>query len=97
MWSDMFQQNQLSTNTNIFTIGGHSLLIMQLFYQYKTKFHLETNTLSIADLFNIQQLLIMLNSFIKLLEIHKTSMIIIGIHYISLKVQNILFSLLSTI
>ena len=51
IWCDLFQQNQISTNTNIFTIGGHSLLIMQLFYQYKTKFHLETNTLSIADLF----------------------------------------------
>ena len=51
IWCDIFQQNQISIDTNIFTIGGHSLLIMQLFHRYKTKFHLETNTLSIADLF----------------------------------------------
>jgi aryl carrier-like protein len=51
LWCGIFQQNQISIDTNIFTIGGHSLLIMQLFHQYKTKFHLETNTLSIADLF----------------------------------------------
>ena len=51
IWCDLFQQNQISINTNIFTIGGHSLLIMQLFHRYKTEFHFETNTLSIADLF----------------------------------------------
>ena len=51
IWCDIFQQNQISIDTNIFTIGGHSLLIMQLFHRYKTQFHLQTNTLSIADLF----------------------------------------------
>ena len=51
MWCDIFQRSQISTDANIFSIGGHSLLIMQLFHRYKTKFHLETNTLSIADLF----------------------------------------------
>ena len=51
IWCDLFQQNQISINTNIFTIGGHSLLIMQLFHRYKTEFHFGTNTLSIADLF----------------------------------------------
>jgi aryl carrier-like protein len=51
IWCDIFQQNQISIDTNIFTIGGHSLLIMQLFHRYKTRFHLQTNNLSIADLF----------------------------------------------
>ncbi len=51
IWCDIFQQNQISIDANIFTIGGHSLLFMRLFQQYKTDFHLETNTLSIADLF----------------------------------------------
>jgi aryl carrier-like protein len=51
IWCDIFQQNQISTDVNIFTIGGHSLLIMQLFHRYKTKFRLETNTLSMGDLF----------------------------------------------
>jgi aryl carrier-like protein len=51
IWCDIFQQNQISIDTNIFTIGGHSLLLMQLLHRYKIEFHLETNTLSIADLF----------------------------------------------
>ncbi|CAF1561079.1 unnamed protein product, partial [Adineta steineri] len=51
IWCDLLKQKQISTNTNIFSIGGHSLLIMQLFHQYKTQFHLEMNSLSITDLF----------------------------------------------
>jgi aryl carrier-like protein len=51
IWCDIFQQNQISIDTNIFTIGGHSLILMQLFHRYKTQFHIQTNTLSIADLF----------------------------------------------
>ncbi|CAF3924800.1 unnamed protein product, partial [Adineta steineri] len=51
IWCEIFKQNQISTDTNIFTIGGHSLLVMQLFHRYKIEFHLETNTLSITDLF----------------------------------------------
>jgi aryl carrier-like protein len=51
IWCDIFQRNQISIDTNIFTIGGHSLLLMQLFHRYKTQFHLQTNTVSIADLF----------------------------------------------
>src|SRR6202044_2882307 len=51
IWCDIFQQNQISIDANIFTIGAHSLLLMQLFHRYKIEFHLETNTLSIANLF----------------------------------------------
>jgi hypothetical protein len=51
IWCDIFQQNQISIDTNIFTIGGHSLLLMQLFHRYKTQFQLQPNALSIADLF----------------------------------------------
>ena len=53
IWCDLFQQQQqqISIDANIFSIGGHSLLLMQLFHRYKTEFHLQTNTLSIADLF----------------------------------------------
>ncbi|CAF4019986.1 unnamed protein product, partial [Adineta steineri] len=51
IWCDIFKLNQISTDTNIFTIGGHSLLIMQLFHRYKIEFHLEANTLSISNLF----------------------------------------------
>jgi aryl carrier-like protein len=51
IWCDIFQQNQISIDTNIFTIGGYSLLLMQLFHRYKTQFQLQPNALSIADLF----------------------------------------------
>ncbi|CAF1518227.1 unnamed protein product, partial [Adineta steineri] len=51
IWCEIFKQKQISTDTNMFTIGGHSLLIMQLFHRYKIEFHLETNTLSISNLF----------------------------------------------
>ncbi|CAF4130154.1 unnamed protein product, partial [Adineta steineri] len=51
IWCEIFNQNQISTATNIFTIGGHSLLMMQLFHRYKIEFHLETTTLSISNLF----------------------------------------------
>ncbi|CAF4248414.1 unnamed protein product, partial [Adineta steineri] len=51
IWCHLFQQTQISHQTNIFTIGGHSLLLMQLHQIYKTRFHLESNNLSIIDLF----------------------------------------------
>ncbi|CAF4155672.1 unnamed protein product, partial [Adineta steineri] len=51
IWCEIFKQKQISTDTNIFTIGGHSLLMMQLFHRYKIEFHLETNILSISNLF----------------------------------------------
>ncbi len=51
LWCDILHLNQITINTNIFIIGGHSLLLMQLFHQYKTKFQLGTKPLSITDLF----------------------------------------------
>ncbi|CAF4114331.1 unnamed protein product, partial [Adineta steineri] len=51
IWCEIFKLNQISADTNIFTIGGHSLLMMQLFHRYKIEFHLETNALSISNLF----------------------------------------------
>ncbi|CAF4058212.1 unnamed protein product, partial [Adineta steineri] len=51
IWCEIFKLNQISTDTNIYTIGGHSLLMMQLFHRYKIDFHLETNALSISNLF----------------------------------------------
>jgi aryl carrier-like protein len=51
IWCDIFQHNQISSDANIFTIGGHSLILMQLLYRYKAKFHFEADTLSISDLF----------------------------------------------
>ncbi|CAF3902306.1 unnamed protein product, partial [Adineta steineri] len=53
IWCEILKLNQISTDTNIFTIGGHSLLMMQLFHRYKIEFHLEQkqNSFSISNLF----------------------------------------------
>jgi aryl carrier-like protein len=51
IWCDIFQQNQISTDANAFSIGAHSLLLMRLFHRYKTEFRLEINTLSFTDFF----------------------------------------------
>ena len=51
IWCEILQHNSISVNTNIFTIGGHSLLLMQLFHRYKTNFPLQPNNLSLVDLF----------------------------------------------
>lgn len=51
LWCEMFKCEKVSTTTNIFTIGGHSLLLIQLFHQYKTLFHFNTTSLNITDLF----------------------------------------------
>ncbi|CAF4112649.1 unnamed protein product, partial [Rotaria sordida] len=51
VWCNMFQQQQISIDTNIFTIGGHSLILMQLYHRYQTTFHLGIKSLSITDLF----------------------------------------------
>ena len=51
IWCDIFYQTGISINTNIFTIGGHSLLVMQLSQIYKKTFHLERNAFSVVDLF----------------------------------------------
>ncbi|UJR18784.1 hypothetical protein I4U23_005690 [Adineta vaga] len=44
MWCDILHQKQISISTSLFTIGGHSLLVMQLFHRYKIDFHLESSS-----------------------------------------------------
>ena len=88
IWCDIFKQNQISIDTNIFTIGGHSLLLMQLLYRYKTEFHLETNALSINDLFQHPTIVHhaqLIHQSINITD--KILMTISGLRYISLKVK----------
>ncbi|CAF0854016.1 unnamed protein product [Adineta steineri] len=53
IWCDIFKLNQISTDANIFTIGGHSLLMIELFHRYKIEFYLEQKQsgFSISNLF----------------------------------------------
>ena len=51
IWCDVLQHNQIAINTNIFTIGGHSLLIIRLLHRYKIEFGIGIDSLHITDLF----------------------------------------------
>ncbi|CAF1548872.1 unnamed protein product, partial [Adineta steineri] len=51
LWCNILQCDQISIDSSIFTIGGHSLLLMKLYYRYQTTFQLEINTLAITNLF----------------------------------------------
>ncbi|CAF0842950.1 unnamed protein product [Adineta steineri] len=50
IWCDICDHKQISIDTNIFLIGGHSLILIELLHRYKTTFHLDTKSLSITDL-----------------------------------------------
>lgn len=49
LWCQVLQQHngRISTTANFFSIGGHSLMIIQLYYLYQLSFGLDTKTLSI--------------------------------------------------
>ncbi|CAF1527084.1 unnamed protein product, partial [Adineta steineri] len=51
IWCDILKQKQISVDKDIFSIGGHSLVIMKLLHRYKVEFHLENSSLLITDLF----------------------------------------------
>ncbi|CAF1595151.1 unnamed protein product, partial [Adineta steineri] len=40
--------NQISRTTSFFTVGGHSLLFIELYYHYQSIFNFDAHTLSIA-------------------------------------------------
>ena len=51
IWCEILQYPQISININIFTIGGHSLLIMRLFHRYKIEYGNEISSIRMSDLF----------------------------------------------
>ncbi|CAF1613771.1 unnamed protein product, partial [Adineta ricciae] len=53
LWCQILQRDsdQISTTASFFSIGGHSLLLMQLYHRYVTVFELDSNTLTIGQLF----------------------------------------------
>ncbi len=51
LWCEMLQCSGISTHQSIFSVGGHSLLVMQLYHRYKTLFDFDTRALSITQLF----------------------------------------------
>ena len=51
LWCELLHCTDISTNQSIFHIGGHSLLLMQLYHRYKTIFHLDKHTFPITHIF----------------------------------------------
>ncbi|CAF5178972.1 unnamed protein product, partial [Rotaria magnacalcarata] len=51
IWCDIFQCNRISTTDSIFTIGGHSLILIQLYHRYKSMFEFHAHTFGIAQMF----------------------------------------------
>ena len=51
LWCELLNCTQISITESIFNIGGHSLLLMQLYHRYKTLFDFDEHALGIAQLF----------------------------------------------
>ncbi|CAF1437173.1 unnamed protein product, partial [Adineta steineri] len=51
LWCEILSHSQISTSANFFSIGGHSLLFIQLYQGYKTTFDVDISMLDIGELF----------------------------------------------
>ncbi|CAF2998478.1 unnamed protein product [Rotaria sp. Silwood2] len=51
LWCEIFQCKQISTTDSIFTIGGHSLILIQIYHRYKSIFKFHIHNLNIAQIF----------------------------------------------
>ncbi|CAF4177261.1 unnamed protein product, partial [Adineta steineri] len=51
LWYQILRQTRISTNTNFFDIGGHSLLLIQLYQNYKMTLKIDTTKISISEFF----------------------------------------------
>jgi hypothetical protein len=51
VWCQVLRRDgqQISTTTSFFSIGGHSLLFIELYHRYQPLFHFDTRELSIAS------------------------------------------------
>ncbi|CAF1593907.1 unnamed protein product, partial [Adineta ricciae] len=50
LWSKILNTDKISTNASFFDIGGHSLLLVQLYQSYRLSLDINTTKISIADL-----------------------------------------------
>ncbi len=51
LWCEVLHSDRVSINRSIFSMGGHSLIVIQLFHRYKVMFGFDRSGLSIAQLF----------------------------------------------
>ena len=51
LWCEVLRCSSISTIDSIFTIGGHSLILIQLYHRYKTMFDFDTRLVTIGQMF----------------------------------------------
>lgn len=50
LWCEVLklEEDQLSTTANFFSVGGHSLLLIQLYHRYQSSFGFDTRSMTVA-------------------------------------------------
>ncbi|CAF3666813.1 unnamed protein product, partial [Adineta steineri] len=51
LWCQILCLSRISIDTNFFSIGGHSLLLIQLYHNYKMTLNIDTTMINISELF----------------------------------------------
>jgi iturin family lipopeptide synthetase C len=51
LWCELLHNTHISITASIFSIGGHSLLLIELYHRYKTIFDFDTGIVGIAQFF----------------------------------------------
>ncbi|CAF1412242.1 unnamed protein product [Adineta steineri] len=51
LWCQILSHTRISIDTNFFGIGGHSLLLIQLYQNYKITLNIDTTKINISELF----------------------------------------------
>ncbi|CAF4028553.1 unnamed protein product, partial [Adineta steineri] len=52
LWCQILSRTRISINTNFFDIGGHSLLLVQLYQNYKMTLNIDRTKITISELFH---------------------------------------------
>jgi hypothetical protein len=50
VWTEILRHTHISINTSFFSIGGHSLFLVQLYHRYKTIFEFDTHSINMAEM-----------------------------------------------
>jgi hypothetical protein len=75
LWCEILGCSRISTHANFFSIGGHSLLFIQLYQGYKTTFDFDISTINIDELFQHPTIISHAHLIRQLMNMQQTSAI----------------------
>jgi hypothetical protein len=75
LWCEILGCCRISTSANFFSIGGHSLLFIQLYQGYKTTFDFDISTINIDELFQHPTIISHAHLIRQLMNMQQTSAI----------------------